>query len=587
MSRPETRDPRQETGGVGLTNSLRLYGLPSLVSCLMSLVCLGLAGPAWADTLKPESRITAVTVFPDRAGVTRAATLNLPKGSHTIKVAPLPSQVEAESVAAKASGEAEVTLYGVRLVTTQLEAAQDPKVKELEDLIRRGERFEREARKKKEILAQERTYLSSIQAASSEQVGKDLVTKSPSASDAAALLAFLDEAFLKNLDREEAIDDGEEIDGGLEGNARELDKLRRELADLAQGRQKQETAILVDVEAEKAGAFRLEVSYRVPGASWQPSYEARTSTASNEVELVSYGVIRQRTGEDWTDAQLVLSTAKPAISGSMPELAPWFLRPWQPVPAASGVMKMARMDAAAPAEEAQRQDGRMKEEERPGMNEAKMAYAAVESQGPSVTFRLPAAQSIPSDWQPHKVPVGSQRFKAELAYEATPKLMPYAFLRAKVTNATGTFFLPGPAAVFLDGAFVATAALAQIAPGEAFDLYLGADERVKVERKQLKERVEVSLLPGLRGKMKSIDYEYLTTVENYTGRRIVVTVFDQIPVSEREEIVVESIKPVPGEVEKDKEKPGVFSWKQDLSQNQKQELHLSYRIRYPVDMQVQ
>jgi hypothetical protein len=41
--------------------------------------------------------------------------------------------------------------------------------------------------------------------------------------------------------------------------------------------------------------------------------------------------------------------------------------------------------------------------------------------------------------------------------------------------------------VFLDGAFVATASLKQIAPAEEFDLYLGIDERVKIERRQLKE----------------------------------------------------------------------------------------------------
>ena len=125
-----------------------------------------------------------------------------------------------------------------------------------------------------------------------------------------------------------------------------------------------------------------------------------------------------------------------------------------------------------------------------------------------------------------------------------------------------------------------------IAPGEELDLFLGVDERVKVERKQLKERVEVSLLPGLRGKTKSTDYEFLTTIENFTGRRITVTAFDQVPVSDREEIVVESVQYAPPEIEKDSEKPGVFTWTPDLSPTQKQELRLIYRVRHPVDMQV-
>ncbi|MBI3320459.1 MAG: mucoidy inhibitor MuiA family protein [Candidatus Omnitrophica bacterium] len=540
-------------------------------------VCVA-ASPCAADTIEAESRIVAATVFPDRAGVVRRASVRLSKGAHAVEFAPLPSHVEPESVTARGVGEIPVTLYGVRLITKQLETAQDPKAKTLEEAIRNVTRRQQRLHGTKQILEQERKYLGSIQAASSEQIGKDLVTKSPSASDAASLLAFLDESLLKNVERDQ------EADAEMETLSQELDKLQRELAVLTQGRYQQETAILVDLEAHEGGVFQLEVSYRVPGATWQPSYEARAATHADDVELISYGLVRQQTGEDWTDVRLTLSTAKPAMAGSMPELKPWFLRPWEPVrnmPAAEPAF--ARKLSALKEERVDEQAA----DQPTSAVEAKVAYATVETQGPSVTFTLPKPASVPADWQPHKVPVASQRFKADLAYEATPKLLPDAFLRAKVTNTTDTLYLAGPVSVFLDGAFVATAALKQVAPNEAFDLYLGVDERVKVERKSLKERVEVSLLPGLHGKTKSTDYEFLTTIENFTGRRITVMVFDQVPVSEREEIVIESVKPVPGEIEKDKEQPGIFHWSLDLAPGQKQELKLSYRVRHPVEMQIQ
>ncbi len=542
---------------------------------------LGLAVSAdAAESRRVESRIGAVTVFPDRAGITRTTSLNLSAGSQTIEFAPLPSHVEPASVTAKGSGKAEVTLYGVRLVTKQLETAQDPKVKSIEEAIRNVGRRQQQLRDVKQVLEKERKYLASIQAASSEQIGKDLITKSPSAEDAEKLLAFLDGALLKNFERDQ------EADEKLEELTRELDRLQRELAQLTQGRYKQETAILVDLDVTDDGSFELEVSYRVPGATWSPAYEARATTGVEAVDLSTSALVRQQTGEDWGGVQLTLSTAKPAVAGSMPELEPWFLRPWEPVyrgaeldklemPATKGSRLKAYStvgDAAAPpAQERELQEG----------------FATVDTQGPAVTFRLPRAASIPSDWQPHKVPIASQQFAASVAYEATPKSMPYAFLRAKVTNVTDSMYLAGPVSVFLDGAFIATASLKQIAPKEEFDLYLGVDERVKVERKQLKAHEEVSLLPGLRGKTKSTDYEFLTTIENFTGRKISVTVFDQLPVSEREEIVVEAIRQLPREVEKDKEKPGVFRWALDLGPNQRQELTLAYRIRHPVDLQVQ
>ncbi|MBI3321901.1 MAG: mucoidy inhibitor MuiA family protein [Candidatus Omnitrophica bacterium] len=549
------------------------------------------ASPCAAEVLRAESRIAAVTVFPDRAAITRQAVLVLPAGAHTVEIGPLPSQVEPSSVTAQGTGKAQVVLYEVRLITKQLEAAQDPRVKTLEETVRETVRHQQALRDTKRVLEQERVYLNSIQAASSEQLSKDLVTTSPSAADAASILAFLHDSLLKNFQQDQ------DADAQLEESSRALDKLRRELAELTQASHKQEASILVDLEARQGGAFTLEVSYRVAGATWQPSYEARAATSSDQVELVSFGVVRQQTGEEWTDVPLTLSTAKPAMAGSMPELQPWFLRPWEPAREYGGRYR-GNLDASqvplkqVSVNETDDKDGkseslgegRYKEESK---KVAELASAAVETQGPSVTFQLPKPVSLPGDWQPHKVPIGSAMLKAELAYETTPRLLTYAFLRAKVANATELFYLPGPVSVFLDGAFVATAALKQVAPGETFTLFLGVDERVKIERKPLKERVEVSLLPGLRGKTKSTEYEFLTTVENFTGRRVTVTVFDQVPVSEREAIVVESIKQTPPEVEQDKEKPGVFHWTLDLGPNQKQELKLAYRVRHPVEMVVQ
>ena len=543
----------------------------------------GLCGdaPCLADTIDVESHIVAVTVFPDRAGVTRQAHLTLPQGAHTVKLSPLPSQVEPDSVTAKGMGEAEVTLYGVRLVTTQLQAPADPKVKTLEEDIRKITYRQQRLRNTRRVLEQERTYLNSIQAASGEQIGKDLVTKSPTASDAESLLTFLDEALLKNFERDQAA----VIE--LEEWSQQLDQLQRELAVLTQGRDRQETAMLVDLEARKAGSFQLQVAYRIPGATWQPTYEARASTDADIVEVVSYGLVRQQTGEEWAEVQLTLSTAKPAMAGSMPELQSWFLRPWQPVYKEEGVLtRGAGLGGFAREKGLDEARKNTMPAASPAMP-AEVAYATVATQGPSVTFQLPKPESIPADWQPHKVPVSSARLAANRAYETTPALSPYAFLRAKVTNTTGTLYLAGPVSVFLDGAFVATATLKQTAPNETADLYLGVDERIKVERKPLKERVEVSLLPGLRGKTKTTDYEFLTTVENFTGRQMAITVFDRLPVSEREEIVVDSIKQAPADVEKDPEKPGVFHWTLRLDPNQKQALTLSYRVRHPVEMQIQ
>jgi len=536
-----------------------------------------------AKVIDAESEIRAVTVFPDRSTIVRYAAVQLPVGASSVRIGPLPSTLEPASVSANGVGESEIVLYGVNITTTQLEKAQDPKVKDIEEEIRKLLRHQRRLHNLKKVLAKEREYLDSIQAASSEQIGKDLITRSPDADDAATLLEFLDHSLLDNFDRDQ------EAEIKLEELAFILDKLQRELARLSRSRQKQQKWVLVDLSTEEAGTFTLEISYRVPGVSWQPTYEARAYPIKGEVTLVSYGVVRQQTGEDWTNVELTLSTAKPALAGSLPELQPWFLRPLQPrrkekAMRQSAVLAMApMMDAVLeqPEEEAfgllrGRQDV-----------QAKLAYATATLSGPSVTFRLPKPVSLASDWQPQKFPVHSQLLSAEFAYEATPRLMAHAFLRAKVTNATNNVYLPGQVAVFLEGAFVANALLKQVEPGEEFDLYLGVDERIKIHRRKIQSLVEVSLLPGLRGKMRSTDYEYLTVVENFASSRVDIIIYDQYPVSEQEEITVESIRFSPEEIEKDSEKPGIFHWSVELLPGQKEELTLAYRVRHPVEMLIQ
>jgi uncharacterized protein (TIGR02231 family) len=552
------------------------------VAILLTLVAA--PAPCPADALDAESRITAVTVFADRAAVTRSAVVDLDSKNTAVRLGPLPGYIEPDSISVKGSGEAAVTLYGVRLQTEQLEVAQDPKIKTLEEEIRGVQRQERRLSNLKRVLERERSYLDSIQAASSEQIGKDLITRSPSAQDASALLGFIDESYLKVAARDQ------EADLQLEDLARQRDKLERELAQLRQGSTRQETRILVDLGVSKPGRFTLQASYRVPGASWQPIYEARAASDAGKVEFLSYGLVRQQTGESWNDVQVTLSTAKPAMSGTLPELQPLMLRPWEGLQDRRGrVMELQKSISVQSFYD----EDKLGNEGAPGAPEplqsleATVARAEVQAQGPSVTYRLPREETIPADWQPHKLPIGSQTFAADFTYGSTPRISTYAFLRAKVKNASEQLFLAGPVAVFLDGAFIATSLVKQIAPEEEFDIYLGVDERVKVERKQLKELVEVSLLPGLRGKTKTIDYAFLTTIENFTGQAIRIAVFDLTPVSDRGEIIVESVKLSPEKVEQDKERPGVFRWDLGLTANQKQELRLSYRVRHPVDMTVE
>src|SRR5205823_11960200 len=56
--------------------------------------------------------------------------------------------------------------------------------------------------------------------------------------------------------------------------------------------------------------------------SWQPAYEARADESEGAVDLSTYALVRQSTGENWTQAKVVLSTAVPRQDATPPELQP-------------------------------------------------------------------------------------------------------------------------------------------------------------------------------------------------------------------------------------------------------------------------
>jgi hypothetical protein len=55
-------------------------------------------------------------------------------------------------------------------------------------------------------------------------------------------------------------------------------------------------------------------------------------------------------------------------------------------------------------------------------------------------------------------------------------------LRATVTNTSSLLLLPGPARVFHGTQFVGESALETVAAGEEFELQLGVDDQIRVER---------------------------------------------------------------------------------------------------------
>ena len=123
--------------------------------------------------------------------------------------------------------------------------------------------------------------------------------------------------------------------------------------------------------------------------------------------------------------------------------------------------------------------------------------------------------AVPADGGPHKTSIGRFDLDAALDHLAVPVLAPEAYLRATVTNTSPLLLLPGPARVFHGTQFVGETSLETVAAGEEFELQLGVDDQIRVERKLRRRSTGKAVIGGTR----TIDVGYEITVENHrTGK---------------------------------------------------------------------
>ena len=573
----------------------------------LHVICVALVSTrAFAASLPADSTVTAATIYPDRAVVTRTATaLDVPAGTTEIAFSQLPAALLDASVQVTARGTVAAALLDISTRIAYVTAEPDARLKSLEDQLLALRRDERVLNDQGTVLESQRALLVSIEKVSTTPVTSrpgETPPARPALEDYEKLLGFsasqrsrLDVA-AQNLDRERAA-----LAEKIAATQSQLNELRGH-----QPSRRAYKSVTVRLATEAAGKLNLALSYGLPGASWTPAYDARLESEKRQVQLDAFGLVRNATGEDWKAITLTLSTARPGLGGAAPEIAPWWVDVVKPV--AYGQVtgssmaldrslglskrKMFESNAAPASARADFYDAK-------GVPEAvtaTLAVAHIESAATSASFKIATPVTLASDNTPQRLPIGTASLAAQLQYQATPKLQETAYLAAYVTNRSELPFLAGALNVFLDDTFVATSRLATTMPGEKFTLNLGADEGITIKRKIVSHFTEDT---GFTTRSRRTTYDILVTVTNNkrTAERVVIE--DVAPVARDEKIEVNLIAPAARELLKPEEaavqppKAGIardaegkLTWRLDLKPGEKREIPLKFSIEHPADLPV-
>jgi uncharacterized protein (TIGR02231 family) len=512
--------------------------------------------------IEAKTKIDSVIVYNDRVMVTRVCDVRL-EAPVDLVVPDLPGALDDQSVRVRAKN----LKFGEVQVRTGYTRELTPRVKKLEDQIKKLGIKDRALADENAVLLEKQKFLASINVSSPPTISKELFEGKVAPEAWRQGLAFVAEELLKVKQRIA------EIERERQDLREETEALKEEMQDLSSYAENLKT-VAFDVHPEKAGEYRLEISYLIYGATWQPYYDLRANPSLGKVELGYFGKIQQSTGEDWADVGITLSTAQPSQGGQAPEPYPWYINLYMPQAELKAKRAAAPMAKSMPAEAEAAQGMAMRDEFVPA--------PPVEA-GISVMYPLPGRFSVKSGEAEKKVKIYEKLLVAEFEYFCVPRIAQLAYLTGEVKNETEYLFLAGEASTYVGDDFTGRISLPTVAPDEKIAISFGVDDRVKIERKTVKSKVSKG---GLMKKVTRLEYVYENLLKNFRDQEIKCQVVDQLPVPQHPDIKVQDavLEPKPVEEEKDM---AIYRWKPRVPAKQEFKITVSFAVEIPPDARVQ
>jgi len=296
-----------------------------------------------------------------------------------------------------------------------------------------------------------------------------------------------------------------------------------------------EKKILLNIFSAVEGETEFIFSYMIPDTYWMMKYDFRASKKSDEIEIILYSDIYQKTGEDWDNIDLSLSTGAPLNSIALPGLNPWYL-------SASKPYKEAEYRPSAKTKQAYEAD---KVEGASGLNnfdqeEAAIPETSVKESGLYFEISFPLKQTIESSEKYQKKYIKSYTIKTtkglKFFYQTLPASSEKVFLMAKTVNTTELPWLGGEAQVFLENEFIGKVDIPSVPVNKEKEIVLGIVPDTFSKKELVKRYDDTS---GVFGGNRRIIYSYKITVENNSKETREVLLTDNFPVPTTEDIKVE------------------------------------------------
>jgi uncharacterized protein (TIGR02231 family) len=511
--------------------------------------------------------IESVLVYPDRALVIKSQKLSFEPGKYKLIFQKANPNLVSESLRAFSDNKGTI-IQGISSYLERQTETINPQIrkmeKELQGLESKKEEFElikKRFNQDLENLQEYQKYLSKVISALS-------AFRAPGQSGPEKWHEANEFIFGRWLMTKESL---QKNDAQLAELQERVGMLKASIQQKIAGQSKSSRVVEITLQANEKCDASISFSYIIYQAFWTVSYGMYLQR-DNKILIEYYGEIKQKTGEDWKNITLKLSTSTPAHGAQRPEINPLGIYA-QKLKTKTVYTQEEKKVADEMVTGADRIGG-LTEGGKPDMEK----FTVLEDSGSSQVFKIRLPANIPSSDEVHRVTIDKfYSKKAKLGYRIVPYKRKIAHLEASFVHDQPFPLLTGKVDIYRISGFMGRSSIPFTPPGAELVVGFGAERSIKLKREVYHYRKTT----GVISREKVFETELVTEIENHGSQIKNISFYERVPVSQVEEIQIQILpKTSPGFEIKPKDS-GILKWILALPPGSKQKIILNFEVKTP------
>lgn len=537
--------------------ALSLFAL-SIVSAT-NVFANGISSIDPAKTLNYDVKLNQATIFLRGAELNNNVTLNLPAGQSEVVLSNIANNIDPKSLSINIDND-DVIINTINVkkipiapsypsaITVLMEKQKDinKKIEELNINIKVGD--------EQIVLLKDQSFFGYGETQSLEQSSQkfDFISQK--------MTSILNQQKIAREEIAELTEQLEELNRQLEINMPVITK--------------EKTQIVLSLGTSKNLTSKMHISYITPDAGWSPAYDIRSQGMDKPILLTYKADVIQNTGLNWDKVKLVLTSTNPSLNITAPTLSPWYLALYNDN-AKFRSKSMSMEMASAPSPTMMREESHEKQ-----LNKGVTRYVTTNNNGINLSHAIALPYTLKNSTEPNTLVINQKEVVADYRYLTTPKLVEEVYLQAEVKDWENLNLLNGRTNIYYMNSFVGNSYINTNELTELLSIPFGIDKNIQISRINNEKIRKEPIFIGTTIEQKE---SYTIKVRNTYNSPVKVTIYDQLPLSQENNINVTDAVYKDGVLNKD---TGEIEWNITLGAKEEKSLPLNYTLSYPKNRQI-